>query len=236
MMNIDIFLLISFLLPFVMMGGLFYFIVVRKNNFEERVAHYIPYHSLDSERRQYIEKVEKYKRYICIGLKVFFSFSLILSVSLLLFAINSKQGSAPEIMPQRLLTLISIPVVFTFLLYYIFSYVVRKNAKAQRLLLEEMEKSDFQHLLEVQKNLPLLRKYFPFFIVSKEKLYFFTFFTIRELDPKRIVKVRWWRSKGGNRTVFIKHSGWSVIGLPQMVYGHLQTSIRKYNPKADIEP
>ena len=59
MMNIDIFLLISFLLPFVMMGGLFYFIVVRKNNFEERVAHYIPYHSLDSERRQYIEKVEK---------------------------------------------------------------------------------------------------------------------------------------------------------------------------------
>ena len=113
-MNIDIFLLISFLLPFVMMGGLFYFIVGRKNNFEERVAHYIPYHSLDSERRQYIEKVEKYKRYICIGLKVFFSFSLILSVSLLLFAINSKQGSAPEIMPQRLLALISIPVVSLF--------------------------------------------------------------------------------------------------------------------------
>ena len=158
-----------------MMGGLFYFIVVRKNNFEERVAHYIPYHSLDSERRQYIEKVEKYKRYICIGLKVFFSFSLILSVSLLLFAINSKQGSAPEIMPQRLLALISIPVVFTFLLYYIFSYVVRKNAKAQRLLLEEMEKSDFQHLLEVQKNLPLLRKYFPFFYSKQRKTVFLHF-------------------------------------------------------------
>ena len=84
MMNIDIFLLISFLLPFVMMGGLFYFIVVRKNNFEERVAHYIPYHSLDSERRQYIEKVEKYKRYICIGLysSHFHSFSLLAFFSL----------------------------------------------------------------------------------------------------------------------------------------------------------
>lgn len=30
MMNIDIFLLISFLLPFVMMGGLFYFISEKK--------------------------------------------------------------------------------------------------------------------------------------------------------------------------------------------------------------
>ena len=149
-MNIDIFLLISFLLPFVMMGGLFYFIVVRKNNFEERVAHYIPYHSLDSERRQYIEKVEKYKRYICIGLKVFFSFSLILSVSLLLFAINSKQGSAPEIMPQRLLALISIPVAFTFLLHF------QKTNKV--FTASDAEKQVSQHLKVYEKTEKFFKK------------------------------------------------------------------------------
>lgn len=150
MMNIDIFLLISFLLPFVMMGGLFYFIVGRKNNFEERVAHYIPYHSLDSERRQYIEKVEKYKRYICIGLKVFFSFSLILSVSLLLFAINSKQGSAPEIMPQRLLALISIPVAFTFLLHF------QKTNKV--FTASDAEKQVSQHLKVYEKTEKFFKK------------------------------------------------------------------------------
>lgn len=79
---------------------------------------------------------------------------------------------------------------FFILLYYLLSYVVKKNAKAQHLLLEEMSDNDLHYLLEVQKSLSWLRKYFPFFILCKKKIYFLTFFTIKELDPKQIKKIR----------------------------------------------
>lgn len=41
-MNPDILILIVSSLPYLSMGVLFYFVAVRKNAFEERVAHYIP--------------------------------------------------------------------------------------------------------------------------------------------------------------------------------------------------
>ena len=230
-MNTDIFTLISIFLPYAIIGVILYFVAIRKNSFEERVAKYVPYHSLDKERKQYLETVEKYKHNICIGIKIL----LILPLSAFLiplFIMTSKQKNDFQIEEFALFFLL---FSFFILLYYLLSYVVKKNAKAQHLLLEEMSDNDFHYLLEVQKSLSWLRKYFPFFILCKKKIYFLTFFTIKELDPKQIKKIRFWSSKRGNRTILIKSSRWFITTMTEIVYPYLRDIVRKYNPTADIE-
>ena len=231
-MNPDILILIVSSLPYLSMGVLFYFVAVRKNAFEERVAHYIPYHALERERSTYMEKVEKYKRYICIGLGIFLSVFIVLPFVIFFVAI-SKEGVNFSVPEQ--LTLLMIPLSLFLMIYYLLSYVVKRHAKAQHLLLEEMSKEDFAYLLKVQKDLLWLRKYFPFFILCKEKVYFFTFFTLCELEPKQIKKIRFWNSRRGNRTILIKSSRWFITTMTEIVYPYLRDIVRKYNPTADIE-
>ena len=230
-MNTDIFTLISIFLPYAIIGVILYFVAIQKNSFEERVAKYVPYHSLDKERKQYLETVEKYKHNICIGIKIL----LILPLSAFLiplFIMTSKQKNDFQIEEFALFFLL---FSFFILLYYLLSYVVKKNAKAQHLLLEEMSDNDFHYLLEVQKSLSWLRKYFPFFILCKKKIYFLTFFTIKELDPKQIKKIRFWNSRRGNRTILIKSSRWFITSMTEIVYPYLRDIVRKYNPRVDIE-
>ena len=230
-MNTDIFTLISIFLPYAIIGVILYFVAIRKNSFEERVAKYVPYHSLDKERKQYLETVEKYKHNICIGIKIL----LILPLSAFLiplFIMTSKQKNDFQIEEFALFFLL---FSFFILLYYLLSYVAKKNAKAQHLLLEEMSDNDFHYLLEVQKSLSWLRKYFPFFILCKKKIYFLTFFTIKELDPKQIKKIRFWNSRRGNRTILIKSSRWFITSMTEIVYPYLRDIVRKYNPTVDIE-
>ena len=221
-MNTDIFTLISIFLPYAIIGVILYFVAIRKNSFEERVAKYVPYHSLDKERKQYLETVEKYKHNICIGIKIL----LILPLSAFLiplFIMTSKQKNDFQIEEFALFFLL---FSFFILLYYLLSYVVKKNAKAQHLLLEEMSDNDFHYLLEVQKSLSWLRKYFPFFILCKKKIYFLTFFTIKELDPKQIKKIRFWNSKRGNRTILIKSSRWFITSMTEIVYPYQRDIVR----------
>ena len=230
-MNPDILILIVSSLPYLSMGVLLYFVAACKNAFEERVAHYIPYHALDRERKVYMEKVEKYKRYICIGIKIL----LILPLSAFLiplFIMTSKQKNDFQIEEFALFFLL---FSFFILLYYLLSYVVKRHAKAQHLLLEEMSKEDFAYLLKVQKDLLWLRKYFPFFILCKEKIYLFTFFTLREIEPKQIKKIRFWNSRRGNRTILIKSSRWFITTMTEIVYPYLRDIVQKYNPTVDIE-
>ena len=231
-MNPDILILIVSSLPYLSMGVLLYFVAVRKNAFEERVAHYIPYHALERDRSTYMEKVEKYKRYICIGLGIFLSVFIVLPFVIFFVAI-SKEGVNFSVPEQ--LTLLMIPLSLFLMIYYLLSYVVKRHAKAQHLLLEEMSKEDFAYLLKVQKDLLWIRKYFPFFILCKEKVYFFTFFTLRELDPKKIKKIRFWNSRRGNRTILIKSSRWFITTMTEIVYPYLRDIVQKYNPTVDIE-
>ena len=223
--------MISIFLPYAIRGVILYFVAIRKNSFEERVAKYVPYHSLDKERKQYLETVEKYKHNICIGIKIL----LILPLSAFLiplFIMTSKQKNDFQIEEFALFFLL---FSFFILLYYLLSYVAKKNAKAQHLLLEEMSDNDFHYLLEVQKSLSWLRKYFPFFILCKKKIYFLTFFTIKELDPKQIKKIRFWNSRRGNRTILIKSSRWFVTTMTEIVYPYLRDIVQKYNPTVNIE-
>ena len=231
-MNPDILILIVSSLPYLSMGVLLYFVIVRKNAFEERVAHYIPYHALERERSTYMEKVEKCKQYICIGLGIFLSVFIVLPFVIFFVAI-SKEGVNFSVPEQ--LTLLMIPLSLFLMIYYLLSYVVKRHAKAQHLLLEEMSKEDFAYLLKVQKDLLWIRKYFPFFILCKEKVYFFTFFTLCELDPKQIKKIRFWNSRRGNRTILIKSSRWFITTMTEIVYPYLRDIVQKYNPTVDIE-
>ena len=228
-MDIDIFFLIS-VFHYALMGALLYFVAFRKNDFEQRVARYIPYHAISVQRKQYLGKVEKYKRYICNGLAIFFALVFIIPLGYLI-ALDILKGW----MLMQVASWALSPIIFLFWGYYLLSAVVKRNAKAQHLLLEEMSDKDFEYLLKVQKNLSWPRKYFPFFILCKDKLYFLTFFTIREIDPKRVEKMRSWSSKGDNRTVLIKHPKWFMTSITGRVYPHLQDIIKKYNPQADIK-
>ena len=224
-MDIDIFFLIS-AFHYALMGALLYFVAFRKNDFEQRVARYIPYHAISVERKRYLEKVEKYKRYICNGLAIFFALIFIIPLGYLI-ALDIVQ----EKMLLQVATWVLSPLIFLFWGYYLLSCVVKRNAKVQHLLLEEMSDNDFDYLLKVQKNLSWLRKYFPFFILCKDKLYFLTFFTIREIDPKQVEKIRLWYSKGGNMTIMIKAPKWFITTMTERVYPYLEAAIKKYNPK-----
>ncbi|WP_297970130.1 hypothetical protein, partial [uncultured Capnocytophaga sp.] len=155
-MDIDIFFLIS-AFHYALMGALLYFVAFRKNDFEQRVARYIPYHAISVERKRYLEKVEKYKRYICNGLAIFFALIFIIPLGYLI-ALDIVQ----EKMLLQVATWALSPLIFLFWGYYLLSCVVKRNAKAQHLLLEEMSDNDFDYLLKVQKNLSWLRKFFPF--------------------------------------------------------------------------
>ena len=224
-MNIDIFFLIS-AFHYALMGALLYFVAFRKNDFEQRVARYIPYHAISVERKRYLEKVEKYKRYICNGLAIFFALIFIIPLGYLI-ALDIVQ----EEMLLQVATWALSPLIFLFWGYYLLSCVVKRNAKAQHLLLEEMSDNDFDYLLKVQKNLSWLRKFFPFFILCKDKLYFLTFFTIREIDPKQVEKIRLWHSKDGNMTIMMKTPKWFITTMTERVFPYLEAAIKKYNPK-----
>lgn len=168
-MDIDIFFLIS-VFHYALMGALLYFIAFRKNDFEQRVARYIPYHSISVQRKQYLGEVEKYKRYICNGLAIFFALVFIIPLGYLI-ALDILKGW----MLMQVASWALSPLIFLFWGYYLLSSVVKRNAKAQHLLLEEMSDKDFEYLLEVQKNLSWLRKYFPFLYCVKTNCIFLLF-------------------------------------------------------------
>ena len=194
-MDIDIFFLIS-AFHYTLMGVLLYFVAFRKNTFEQRVARYIPYHAISDERKRYLEKVEKYKRYICNGLAIFFALIFIIPLGYLI-ALDILKGWMLIQVASWALS----PIIFLFWGYYLLSAV----------------------------SWP--RKYFPFFILCKDKLYFLTFFTIREIDPKHVEKIRLWYSRGGNMTIMMKTTRWFITSITERVYPYLEAVIKKYKPK-----
>ena len=116
-----------------------------------------------------------------------------------------------------------------YLMYRFFS----KNIKKQQLLLEQMSDSDFELLLDIQKkSYPF--KYFPPFILCKDRLYFFSFL-IKEIDPASIKKVSFSYAKGQNMIVHIKSATSTTISLYKNVYPILVEIIKRYSPDVQIE-
>ena len=201
-----------------------YFIMQYKGNFEKRLAYHTP-RLLSPERQEYINGAERYfkKASIIIGLLTGLPLMIIV-----VFLLSQDVSDSLIIFLFTIFTIL-IECLCIYLMYRFFA----KNIKKQQLLLEQMSDSDFELLLDIQKkSYPF--KYFPPFILCKDRLYFFSF-VIKEIDPTSIKKVSFTYARGGNILVRIKSTTSTTISLYRNIYPILVEIIKKYSPDAQIE-
>lgn len=201
-----------------------YFIMQYKGNFEKRLAYHTP-RLLSPERQEYINGAERYfkKASIIIGLLTG------LPLMIIFVFLLSQDVNDSLIIFLFTIFIILIECLCIYLMYRFFA----KNIKKQQLLLEQMSDSDFELLLDIQKkSYPF--KYFPPFILCKDRLYFFGF-VVQEINPESIKKVSFTYARGGNILVRIKSTTSTTISLYRNIYPILVEIIKKYSPDAQIE-
>ena len=194
----DSFYIICFVLFFLPTLVFLYFTVVRKNAFEERLALFRPTHKLSQKREAYRQQVRKYSKYAKIILLVIFYLPLCVFIAILLKEEYEKTGilNILSIYDDIKMILLSVymPVL---LLHYLLFYVIKRNEKAQHMLLEQMSDADFELLLKVKDSLLFTTKYNPPFVLCNDKLYIFIFFVIKEIDPTQITDLDWSYRRNG---------------------------------------
>ena len=210
------------ILIFVLVVVSVYFIVQYKSNFEKHLAYHTP-RLLSPERQEYIRGAERYIKKASIVIGLFVSFPLIVVCAFLLL------DAGIPIFFLLLIFLIAIECLAIYLIYRI----LKRNIKNQQALLEQMSDSDFELLLSVQKEL-FLFKYFPPFMLCKDKLYLFVSLTVEEIDPTTIKEVSFVYARGGRVIVRIKSIKSTSIVMYRNVYPILGEIIEKYNPNAQI--
>ena len=211
------------ILIFVLVVVSVYLIVQHKSNFEKRLAYHTP-RLLTPERQEYIREAEQYIKKASVVIGLFVSFPLIVVCAFLLL------DAGIPIIFLLLIFLITIECLAIYLIYRI----LKRNIKNQQALLEQMSDSDFELLLSVQKEL-FLFKYFPSFILCKDKLYLFVFLTVEEIDPTTIKEVSFVYARGGRLFLHIKSIKSIRITMYRNIYPLLVEIIEKYNPNAQIK-
>ena len=196
----------------------------RKGDFEKRSTYHTPRY-LPLQRQEYINGAERYfkKASIIIGLLTG------LPLMIIFVFLLSQDVNDSLIIFLFTIFIILIECLCIYLMYRFFA----KNIKKQQLLLEQMSDSDFELLLDIQKkSYPF--KYFPPFILCKDRLYFFGF-VVQEINPESIKKVSFTYARGGNILVRIKSTTSTTISLYRNIYPILVEIIKKYSPDAQIE-
>ena len=193
------------LAPLVIFIGIFlYLTIIRKNTFEERLVLFRPTHQLSQKRETYMQGAHKYRKYASIALLVLFSFLLLILIFVMFKEDFEEIGSVYMVIFNKIKKLILfvlfvlIPIV---LAYYLAIYVIKRNEKALRMLVEQMSDSDFETLLKVRDSLPSISKYSPPFVLCNKKLYIFLFYAIRKIDPTQITEINWENNKN---SIFIR--------------------------------
>ena len=181
------------LAPLVIFIGFFlYLTIIRKNAFEERLVLFRPTHQLSQKRETYMQGAHKYRKYASIALLVLFSFLLLILIFVMFKEDFEEIGSVYMVIFNKIkklilfVLLVLIPIV---LAYYLATYVLKRNEKAQHMLVEQMSDTDFETLLKVKDSLPSISKYSPPFVLCNKKLYIFLFYAIREIDPTQITEI-----------------------------------------------
>ena len=132
--------------------------------------------------------------------------------------------------PNEMITLVIYLIVF--LVYWLLSYVFKRNEKALRMLVEQMSDSDFDLLLKVKDYLSLDNRYSPPFVLCNHQLYLFLFYTIREIDPAKItdMKCNWgWGRSRNSVFVRVKLSKKTIgIVMPEKAFSYFQRVVEKY--------
>ena len=220
----DSFYIICFAPLFLFTLVFLYFTVVRKNAFEERLALFSPTRHLSQKREAYRQQVRKYSKYAHIILLVILYLPLCVLIAILI-----KEGYEGI----GILNILSIydDDIFVYvpilLLNYLLFYVIKRNEKAQHMLLEQMSDADFELLLKVKDSLLFTTKYNPPFVLCNDKLYIFIFFAIKEIDPTQITDLDWSYRRNG---IFIEFKAPEkiIFTLPKKVLPHFLQIIEKY--------
>ena len=220
----DSFYIICFVLFFLPTLVFLYFTVVRKNAFEEQLALFRPTHKLSQKREAYRQQVRKYSKYAKIILLVILYLPLCVLIAILI-----KEGYEGI----GILNILSIydDDIFVYvpilLLNYLLFYVIKRNEKAQHMLLEQMSDADFELLLKVKDSLLFTTKYNPPFVLCNDKLYIFIFFAIKEIDPTQITDLDWSYRRNG---IFVEFKAPEkiIFTLPKKVLPHFLQIIQQY--------
>ena len=185
--------MIWFLPLFLFLFALFYFAVMRKNEFEKRLANFYPYRQLPQKREAYMQKVSKYN-HIMFALFLLPFFILVY----VLFKENYQEISkANTSFSNENLMILLATLLPLFVCYYIIFYIQKRSKKAKHMLLEQMSDTDFERLLKLRDNLSFPYKYDPPFVLCNNHLYIFLFHTIKEIDPTQIISVNWYSNRHG---------------------------------------
>ena len=211
-------LLISISILFIYIG------ILRKNAFEERLALFSPTRHLSQKREAYRQQVRKYSKYAKIILLVILYLPLCVLIAILI-----KEGYEGI----GILNILSIydDDIFVYvpilLLNYLLFYVIKRNEKAQHMLLEQMSDGDFEFLLKVKDSLFFISKYNPPFVLCNDKLYIFIFFVIKEIDPAQITDLDWSYRRNGILVEF-KAPEKIIFTLPKKVLPYFLQIIEQY--------
>ena len=224
----DSFYIICFAPLFLFTLVFLYFTVVRKNAFEERLALFSPTRHLSQKREAYRQQVRKYSKYAHIILLVILYLPLCVLIAILIKEEYEKTGilNILSIYDDTKMTLLSVYVPI-LLLHYLLFYVIKRNEKAQHMLLEQMSDDDFELLLKVKDSLSFTSKYNPPFVLCNDKLYIFIFFVIKEIDPTQITDLDWSYRRNG---IFIEFKAPEkiIFTLPKKVLPHFLQIIQQY--------
>ena len=204
-----------------------YFTMLRKNEFEERLALYRPQHQLSQKREAYLKKVSKFRLWVTGIIIVIFLAPLFVYLVLM---IQEGVEVLHLLFPDEIIGETLLSLLIPFLVYYLLFYVFKRNEKALRMLVEQMSDSDFNLLLKVKDSLSVLTRYNPPFVLCNKQLYFFIFYAIREIDPAKITDIDWGYSKNG-LYVKIKSPKVTRITMSRETLPYLLQIIKKYNKK-----
>ena len=183
---------------------------------------------LSLDRLKYREGIQKYARFSVV------TTIAIAIVVLTIFIVNQtviKEKTLSDIPSSPFFSVI----IITLLLYCFVFYRIKKRTKRLQELIEQMTEEEFQFLLQAQSSLSFYYKYAPNFVICHDHLYLFTLFEIKEIDPKKVQKVRWHYTGKGSNLVEILSPETTKFEVYTSAYPYLEKLIRKYNPNADIE-
>lgn len=183
---------------------------------------------LSSNKLNYIEGVKKHAKRVAtttIVLSV-----IVLTILIVIHTIINHRKLADIIYNPFFSVIVLILSFFFFILY-------RGKQRALKLqkLIEQMSEEEFLFLLQMQSSLSFHYKHAPTFVICRDRLYLFTLFEIKEIDPKKVEKVGYHYTRGGSFLVEIQSPETTKLEVYTSSFPYLKSLIRKYNPNADIK-
>ena len=183
---------------------------------------------LSLDRLKYIEGIQKYTRFSVVTT---IAIAIVVLVIIVVSHTVIKEKELSDILYSPFLMI----TVVALLLYCFILYRIKQRTQRLQELIEQMSEEEFQFLLQAQSSLSFYGKYAPTFVICRDRLYLFTLFEIKEIDPKKVEKVGYHYARGGSFLVEIQSPETTKFEVYNSVYPYFTSLIEIYNPNAYIE-